>query len=70
MLDILDPRATPAIDRLVIVTHHGNTTVITGQQPQPGILDGVGVLKLVNQDVVKTLAVVLAQAIVVTNQFQ
>ena len=52
--DILDLGAAPAVDRLVVVTDDGDAGSAAGQQPQPGVLDGVGVLKLVDQNMPET----------------
>ncbi len=57
-LDVLDARAAPAIDGLVVVAHDEGMAGLARQQAQPRVLDGVGVLKLVHQDVAEALAVV------------
>ena len=59
-LHVLHLGPTPAIDGLVVVPHQEKVVPLPGQQPQPGVLDGVGVLKLVHQDVGEALLVVVA----------
>ena len=44
---------------LIIVAHHEGDAVGTGQQRQPFILDGVGILKFIHQHVTEARAVVL-----------
>ena len=60
-LQVLDFRTTPAVDRLVIVTDDSDIRPRARQHPQPGVLDGVGVLKLVDQDMLETLLVMFQQ---------
>ena len=69
-LDVLDPCATPAVDGLVIIADHGHAFAITGQQLQPGVLQGVGILELVDQQVGEALAVMRQQVRRVTQQLQ
>ncbi len=57
-MDVLDARAPPAVDGLIIVAHGHDVRRAPGQHAQPGVLDGVGVLKLVHQDVLKPLLIV------------
>ncbi len=57
LMDILHPGAAPAVDRLVIIAHHEDLAGIAGQQPHPGVLNGIGILKLVHQDVAEALPV-------------
>jgi hypothetical protein len=59
-LDVLHPRAAPAIDRLVVVAHQEEVVPVPGQQAQPGVLDGIGILELVHQHVGEALLVVVA----------
>ena len=70
VLDVLDARAAPAVDRLVVVADHEYRRFGPGQQPQPGVLDGIGVLELVHQDMTEAALVVPADVVVVANQFQ
>jgi hypothetical protein len=53
--DVVDFRAAPAIDRLVVIADAADVGAFAGgplgQQPQPQILRGVGVLILVHQHV-------------------
>ena len=44
--------------------------MLIGQQPQPGVLNRVGVLEFIHQDMAETALVVAAQVIVVAKQLQ
>ncbi len=68
-LDVFDARPAPAVDGLVVVAHHEQVAAAAGQQAQPGILDGVGVLELVHQDVAEAVLVVGQDLGVVAPQF-
>ena len=68
--DVFDLGATPGVDGLIIVTHDERFAVAAGQQPDPGILNCVGVLKFVDQNVPKAFPVVRQQFLVVAPQFQ
>ncbi len=57
-MDVLDAGAAPAVDGLVVVADREHPAAVPGQQPQPGVLDAVGVLELVDQDMAETGAVV------------
>ncbi len=62
LLQVLDPRAAPAVDRLVVVAHHVRDAGRADQCLHPVVLDGVGVLELVDQHVPEARTVVFAQA--------
>jgi hypothetical protein len=68
--DVLDFRAAPAVDRLVVVAHHHQAVATLGQQAQPGVLHGVGVLELVHQNVPEALLIVRQQARVIAPQVE
>ena len=68
-LDVLHPRPTPAIDGLIVVAHQEEIVPVPGQQAQPGVLDGIGILELVHQDVGEALLVVVADVRAVPQQF-
>ena len=60
--DIVDVRAAPAIDRLVVVADAADVlprvgAAALGEQAQPEILHGIGVLVLVHQDIFEALLV-------------
>ena len=57
--DVGDVGAAEPVHRLVAVAHHHDAAVPAGQQGGQGVLDGVGVLVLVDQDVTEALPVVL-----------
>ena len=69
-VDVLDLGAAPAIDGLVIIADDGDGVIVVGQQPQPGVLDAVGILELVHQDVAEATLIVTAQVVVVAEQFE
>lgn len=50
-MHVFDFGAAPAIDRLIIIADCKQHAFITGQNSEPGILDAVGVLKLINEHV-------------------
>ena len=61
MLHVLDPCAAPAIDGLVVVADHEWHARRAREELQPFILDAVGVLELIHQDVAETFAVIRAE---------
>ena len=58
--EILDARAAPAVDGLVVVADDERRAVLARHQQRPGVLDGVRVLELVDEHVAEALLVVLA----------
>ena len=70
LLDVLDLRAAPAIDRLIVVAHHHQALAALGEKAQPGVLHGVGVLELVDQDMAEATLVMLQQAGIVAPQVE
>ncbi len=60
--DVFHLGAAPGIDRLVVVADAADVAVALGEQPQPEVLDQIGVLVLVHQDVAEA-AVVIGQHI-------
>jgi hypothetical protein len=68
-LDVLHPGPAPAIDGLIIVAHQEEMVPVPGQQAQPGVLDGIGILELIHQDVGEALLVVVADVGAVPQQF-
>ncbi|CAI8916143.1 hypothetical protein EMIT0196MI5_30307 [Pseudomonas sp. IT-196MI5] len=70
LVDVLDFRAAPAVNRLVIVAHHHQAVAALGQQAQPGVLHGVGVLELVHQNVPEALLIVRQQPRMVPPQIE
>src|SRR3546814_9394715 len=55
--DILDLRAAPRIDRLIVVADAGDVLVILREQAEPEILDRVGILIFVDHDVFEALLI-------------
>ena len=72
LADVLDARAAPAVDRLVVIADHHQAGAgfrrHAGQVAQPGVLHGVGVLELVDQQVTEAALIVGEQAGVVAPQ--
>ena len=58
----------PAVDRLIIVTDRKYRVVFPCQQLQPAILQAVGVLEFVDQDVAKASGIVVTQRVVARQQ--
>ena len=69
LLHVADIRAAKRIDRLVVVAHRKQRVVLSRQQLQPTVLQRVGVLELVHQNVLETLLVMLAQRRIALQQF-
>ena len=61
VLHVLDARAAPAVDGLVVVADDERRAGLADELPDPVVLDAVRVLELVHQDVAEALAVVLAE---------
>ena len=57
MLHVLNLGTTPPINGLVIVPDHQHAAVIPGQHTYPGVLDGIGVLEFVYQQVAQAVTV-------------
>ena len=68
-LDVFHLRPAPAVDRLVVITHDHHFTGIARQQADPGVLNVVGVLEFVHQDIGKAFAIVLQDMRFVEPQF-
>ena len=58
-LDVLHLRAAPAVDRLVVIAHDHHLAGIPGQQADPRVLNVVGILEFVHQNVGEAFTVVL-----------
>ena len=69
LVDVLHLGAAPTVDALVVVAHHERRATWPRDQPQPLVLQGVGVLELVHQHVRETLAIVGEYIRVVAQQF-
>src|SRR3546814_6931840 len=55
--DILDLRAAPRIDRLIVVADAGDVLVILREQAEPEILNRVGILIFINYAVFEELMI-------------
>ena len=69
LVQVLDPRAAPAVDRLIVVADRERQTGGAGEQHEPFVLDGVRVLEFVDEHVPEALAVVVQQRRVVAPYF-
>ena len=58
-LNVLDLRAAPAIDRLIVIADDHHLAGIARQQADPGVLNVVGILEFIDEDIGEALAVVL-----------
>ena len=69
---IADPRTAEGVDALVVVTHreHGLATTRRRKHLQPGVLQLVGVLELVYQQMLEAALVMLAHRLVVSHQLE
>ncbi len=67
---VADVRAAEGVDRLVVVAHREDRVGLPGQQLQPGVLQLVGVLKLVDENVLEACLIVGAQRRIVCEQFK
>ncbi len=68
VLHVLDARAAPAVDRLIVVADDEHLGTGAGQHADPGVLQRIGVLELVDQQMAPALAVVREQGLVVEPQ--
>ena len=66
--NVLDSCATPAIYGLVVVADDKRHAGISGEQPQPGVLNRVGVLKLVDEQMAEATPIVREQFRIVAPQ--
>ena len=69
-LQIFDTCTAPAVNRLVVVADDEWRTLGAGEQFGPAILNGVGVLKLVDQHVPKAAPIVAEQLGVIAPEFE
>ena len=66
--DIAEIGAAPTVDRLILVAHHADVAVLLGKQAHQLVLAAVGVLILVDHDVVEASIPGFACGVVVTQQ--
>ena len=69
LMNMLDSRTTPSVDRLVVVTDNKRHAAIACEDPEPCVLNRIGVLELVNKQVLKAAPVVRQQLGVIAQQF-
>ena len=65
-MNVLDPCAAPAIDRLIIIADDERHAGIACKQAQPGILNCIGILELIDEQVLKPALVMRQQLGVVS----
>ncbi|KPZ19749.1 Uncharacterized protein ALO56_05260 [Pseudomonas viridiflava] len=70
LVNVLDLRAAPAVDGLIVVADHHQAVATLSQQTQPGVLHGVGVLEFVHQHVAEAALIVRQQTGVVAPQVE
>jgi len=77
---VLDISTTEGINTLIVIAHCEDCTtastadidatgIVPRKQFEPSVLQGIGVLKLINQDVTETLLVMRANRFVMFEQF-
>jgi hypothetical protein len=66
---VADVGAAKRVDRLIVVADRKHRRTATRQQLEPAVLQGVGVLELIDQDVAEPALVVLAHRLVALEQF-
>ena len=69
LLNILNTRAAPAVDGLIVVAYHHQMAAFAGKHTQPCILHGIGILKFVYQNMLETLLIMRQQRRVIQPQF-
>ena len=68
VLHVGDVRAAKRVDRLIVVADREHRGALAGEQPQPLVLQHVGVLEFVDEQVREAAPVVLADALVLRQQ--
>lgn len=68
-LDVLHLRAAPAVNGLIVIADDHHLAGIARQQADPRVLNVVGILEFVDQDIGKALAVVLQNMRLIQPQF-
>ena len=69
LMNMLYPRTTPSIDRLIVVADNKWYATISCENPEPCVLNRIGILKLINQQMLKAAPVVRQKLGVVAPQF-
>ena len=59
--NVLDPCATPAVYGLVVIADDERHAGISGEQPQPGVLNRVGVLELIDEQMAEATPIMCEQ---------
>ena len=70
VLHVLDAGSAPAVNRLVVVSDDEGSAALAGELLQPVVLDAVGILELVDEEVAEPVAVVVAELLYVAQEFE
>src|SRR5690606_28752468 len=70
VLDVLDPRTAPAVDRLIVVADDERHDHGACEEAQPAVLDRVRVLEFVDEELLEAGAVMLEQIPVVAQELE
>jgi hypothetical protein len=68
-MNMLDASASPPVNGLIVVADDKRHALISGKQSQPGILNCVCVLELIDQQMLEAAAIVRQQICVITPKF-
>ena len=68
-LHVFHARPAKTVNGLIVIADREQVVLLARQQAQPGILQLVGVLELIHQQVAETLPVMLQQVVLVAQQF-
>ena len=68
-LQVVDVGATPAVDRLIVVTHGGKLGADAGQQLEQLVLAGIGILVFIDQQVTQAVLPFLGNLRMLAEQF-
>ena len=62
--------AAPCVNGLVIIANDKHLVPVTGKKPYQCILDGIGILKLINEYMFEPVLIMLEQGIVIAQKFE
>ena len=70
MLHVGYTGAAKSVDRLVVVADREDRGILTGEEPEPAVLQRVGVLEFVYEQVREAALIMLAQHVVVGQKLE
>src|SRR5690606_6591820 len=70
VLQILDARAAPAVDRLIVVADDERDTALAGDEAEPAVLNRVRVLELVDEEMLEAGSIVLEEIGALRQEFE